>query len=105
MKRTREALAGDLEDLVDELLPAGEGGSDAIQRVTGRLANEGVGVFQGVYQAAWGLRRGVGVQVVGIPRGDERSDNRRADRRAQRPDELRGRGRDAEKPFLDRALD
>jgi hypothetical protein len=25
VKRTREALAGDLEDLVDELLPAGEG--------------------------------------------------------------------------------
>ena len=59
VERPREAFAGDLQDLVDELLPTGEGGSDAVQCIAGLLANERVRVFQGVYQSAWSLRRGV----------------------------------------------
>ena len=77
------------EDLIDELLPTGEGGSDAVQCIAGLLANERVRVFQGVYQSAWNLWRGVVLQVIGVARGHERAYYGRANRRAQRTDELR----------------
>src|ERR671920_1745414 len=81
-----------------------EGGSNTIQGVAGLVADQRVRVLERIYQAAWGLRRGVVLQVVSVTGGDERPDHRRADRRTQRPDELRSRGRDAEQPLLDRAL-
>src|SRR5215213_4553032 len=105
VERIREAFPGHLEDLLDELLPTGEGRSHAIQGVAGLVAHQRVRVFQGIYQSSGSLRRGIVHKVVSVTRGHERADNCRANRRAQRTDELRGRGRDAEKPLLDGALD
>src|ERR671921_1969924 len=105
VERIREAFPGNLEDPLDELLPAGEGGSHAIQGVAGLVAHQRVRIFQGIYQSSGSLRRGIVHKVVSVTRGHERADNCRADRRAQRTDELRGRGRDAEKSLLDGTLD
>src|SRR5215217_4100981 len=82
VERIREAFPGDLEDLLDELLPAGEGGSHAIQGVAGLVAHQRVRVFQGIYQSSGSLRWGIVHKVVSVTRGHERADNCRANRRA-----------------------
>src|SRR5215213_7281276 len=105
MDGVRETHTGDLQDLVDKLLTTGEGRSRAVQGVAGLVANQRVGVLEGLYETARCLRRGVVLQMLGVTGGDERTDHRGAERRAEGPDELRGRGRDAEEPLLDGTLD
>src|SRR5919107_4714562 len=68
----REAHPGGVQDLLHELLPAGEGGSEAVPCIASLVADQRVRVLERIYQAPWGLRRGVVLPGVSVTRGDER---------------------------------